>query len=785
MSLKIRLAIAAFVFLTGLVSAQKVIKGVVQDKNGQALTGANIAVEGQKGTITDERGHFSLVIEGLKEGLALNFSFMGYQPQKVPLEAGKKFYQVTLEESRLDLHEIVVSAERSAQTGREAPITVDRLGSKQLKQVQALSLAEGLAFSPGLRTENNCQNCGFTQVRINGLDGAYSQILIDSRPVFSSLMGVYGLEMIPPNMIERVEVVKGGGSALYGGNAIGGTINIITAEPNTNSFQIGSDLLWLENGFNQQAYDFSGSLITDDGQAGLQIFAFNRERRPWDANNDGFTEIAQLNNLTFGLKGFYKPAARSKLGWHFFQVDEYRRGGNDLELEPHQADIAEELDHRIYTGGLDYEWLSRDGKHRLAAYLSFQSVGRESYYGGGGRVLGPGDSLTAEDLLALNAYGESENTTVVSGLQYHYRFNQQWSGTLGTELRRSTTDDEMPGYGRSIYQQVQNLGLYAQLAWRPWPALELNSGLRSEIIRLRGQYDLGQTEQNNQRRFETFAPRLAARYFLNDHWTLRSSCARGFRAPQAFDEDLHIETVGGAALFTQLAPDLKMEFSNAWLLSARYQKTGLGYENDLLLEFFRTDLLNPFILSDQRELDNGTAVITKRNGDGAWVMGVNLEYNLALGKKWLWQTGITWQQSRYRQAELIWENGEGDEQVSTTRLLRTPDVYGFLAANWQFSKPFSLDLSVQYTGSMFVPHVVDASSERTVLEQTPEFLDLSFKFNYELALSDELSLNCYAGLRNLLNAYQNDFDRGAERDAGYIYGPLMPRAFTFGVDLAI
>lgn len=83
-------------------------------------------------------------------------------------------------------------------------------------------------FQSGLRVETNCGNCGTTQLRINGLEGQYSQVLLDSRPIFSSLASVYGLEQLPVAMIERVEVIRGGGSALFGANAIGGVVNIIT-----------------------------------------------------------------------------------------------------------------------------------------------------------------------------------------------------------------------------------------------------------------------------------------------------------------------------------------------------------------------------------------------------------------------------------------------------------------------------------------------------------------------------------------------------------------------------
>ena len=125
------------------------------------------------------------------------------------------------------LDQVVVTGSKSEQKRRNSPALVSVAGSKLFDLVGACSLADGLSFQPGVRVENDCQNCGFTQVRINGLDGHYSQILMNSRPVFSALAGVYGLEQIPANMIDRVEIMRGGGSALFGSSAIGGTVNII------------------------------------------------------------------------------------------------------------------------------------------------------------------------------------------------------------------------------------------------------------------------------------------------------------------------------------------------------------------------------------------------------------------------------------------------------------------------------------------------------------------------------------------------------------------------------
>ena len=142
----------------------------------------------------------------------------------------------------VNLDDVVVSANKSAIKRKDAPVVVNVISAKLLEQVNAPDLAKTLSYQSGLRVENNCQNCGFPQVRINGLEGSYSQILINSRPVVSSLAGVYGLEQIPAAMVDRIEVVRGGGSALFGANAVGGTINIITKDPKSNSFEFNNTL---------------------------------------------------------------------------------------------------------------------------------------------------------------------------------------------------------------------------------------------------------------------------------------------------------------------------------------------------------------------------------------------------------------------------------------------------------------------------------------------------------------------------------------------------------------
>ena len=217
------------------------IYGHVLDANShEHIPFVNISIKGTTiGTSTNGNGHYFL--EHLPVGKHIVIvSFVGYKTieQEVFLKANNSVeINFMLEENSIMTKDVVVSANRHEVDRKEAATVVNVLTPRTFINTNSVNLAEGLNYQPGLRVENTCQNCGVNAVRINGLEGKYSQILIDSRPIFSSLAGVYGLEQIPVSMIDRVEVIRGGGSAIFGSSAIGGVVNIITREPIRNSLE--------------------------------------------------------------------------------------------------------------------------------------------------------------------------------------------------------------------------------------------------------------------------------------------------------------------------------------------------------------------------------------------------------------------------------------------------------------------------------------------------------------------------------------------------------------------
>jgi outer membrane receptor for ferrienterochelin and colicins len=424
------------------------LSGKVNDVSGEPLGFATVALEDTAfGATADVNGNFSL--DDIPAGhYTLRITFVGYLSitEQVALGEGQTLEKsFSLQKDALNLEAVVVSGTRYERDRANNPVIVNILDNKLLNASQSISISEGLPFQPGVRVEANCQNCGFTQVRLNGLEGAYSQILINSRPIFSALNSVYGLEQIPASIVDRVEVVRSGGSALYGSNAIGGTINIITREPVENSWEIRSNTALIGGEALDQTFNLNGSIVNESLTSGVTFYGMNRHRDSYDANGDGFTELVELKNTVLGANAFFKPSDRSKISLDFSALEEYRRGGDRLDLAPHFTDITEELDHNTFFGGVNYEQWSKDNRNKFSLYASAQTTERDSYYGGlgGGR--------TAEDsLLAISAYGLTEDLALVAGVQYTHYFPGNDVLTVGAENQYYNTRTKFRGTSASL-----------------------------------------------------------------------------------------------------------------------------------------------------------------------------------------------------------------------------------------------------------------------------------------------------------------------------------------------
>ncbi len=756
-----------------LAADEAMVTGTVTCGN-EKIPFATIVIKGTTiGAAADAAGNFKLL--NLPAGQqTIMISAIGYKPfsREIMLENNSIFtVEANLEPDNIGIEQVVVSADRNARSRHDAPTIVNSIGPSLLKRTQSITLSDGLNFSPGLRMENNCQNCGFSQLRMNGLEGPYTQILINSRPVFSGLAGVYGLELIPANMIERVEVIRGGGSALYGSNAIAGTVNLITKDPIANAFSIESSYGHLGPSYDNPSPDFNlnmnGSFVSDDYKTGLTLFGFYRNRNPFDANDDGFSELSSINNSTFGARFFQRVANRGKLTVDYFHINEFRRGGNDFELPLHQSDVSESVDHDIHSGAATFDLLMCEAD-KFSVFFSAQQVNRDSYYGAN------------QD---LSAYGETQDFTFSSGIQYLRQFEHLIIApaalTTGIEFNGSNLVDSKLGYydretdmhiGNTLVAD-QHLSSQAGFVQSEWTGNKwvLTTGLRYDHYLVA--YRTGETEDVTG---NVLSPRISLLYTIGHHWQLRAGYAQGFRAPQIFDEDLHIETSRSRQVLHRNDPNLKQETSNSFTASVNYTWNEGKWQYQFLAEGFYTQLMNPFVKDYGTPDENGVVVYTRTNAEkGATVEGVNLEFNASPSNRWQMQSGFTFQKALF----------EEEQEFNEKRFFRSPDNYGYISLNYSPSLKLNLSATGNYTGPMLVPYFGPAleKPEAGELRTSPSFFDAGLKAAYTVRISDFLKLEWNAGVKNILNSYQNDFDSTEHRDPAYIYGPGAPRTVYVGM----
>ncbi|NJN24893.1 MAG: TonB-dependent receptor [Cyclobacteriaceae bacterium] len=632
---------------------------------------------------------------------------------------------------------------------------------------------------------------------------------MNSRPVFSGLAGVYGLELIPTNMIQRVEVLRCGGSALFGGNAIAGTVNIITQDPVTNGFSVDmrNGAIGLNNEYNTSpANDFmisaNGSMVTEDRRAGMYLYGLSRSRDSFDENGDGFTEMVDMKNLTFGLSGFLKPSTRTKLMLDLYRIEESRRGGNMLDYLPHEADIAEMVDHSILGANMSLDFFTNMEKlDKLMIYAAGQMVDRASYYG------------AQQD---PDGYGATRDFTSSIGSQYNWNVSEVSSLILGVDNNNNQIEDTKLGSNGNantliVDQFVNTLGAFTQYDLK-WDKTKISLGLRHDNYLIRDQQKDNYESQPDVTG-SVLAPRATFLWDILPTIQYRISYAKGYRAPQIFDEDLHIEASASKRIIHTNTSNLTQETSHSISSSFNLINNIGGVMTEFLAEGFYTKLIDPFAYEYHSADSNYTFVQTRKNAEaGAFVAGVNLEFNAAFQNHVTISAGITFQKSEYEEPQLWGEN----ETSASRAFMRSPSQYGYLNLNWQLSKKFTAALTSTYTGSMYVPHLglapitneeaefvqngqweqIEGSRQDEIsamangdviagerLEKSEQFLIFGARLAYDFELSEETKLQVYGGIQNIFDQSQRYHDSGQYRDAGYIYGPCKPRTVTLGVKI--
>ena len=719
-----------------------VLHGTVRDAVGLPVPGAAVTANGHATVMTDREGRYCLA--GVTPGpVTLKVTATGFQPRsqvvQVTVAGPVPAADLTLQADSLQ-DQVVVTATRTNRRLGDVPVRTEIVDASLMRAIAARTLADAVEYTTGVRVESNCQNCNFSQIRLLGLEGPYTQILIDGQPVLSSLAQVYGIEQIPSRMIERIEIVKGGGSALYGSGAVGGVVNVIPREPSRAGalLETRADLTGARPHVSNNG---SVEWAAPDLGASASLFFQLDEVQPIDLSGDGFTEVSHRRLRTGGVRASRALLeGRARLTGEVTALGEERRGGNALHLSPDQADIAEWI--RSRRVGASAAWMHAVNP-RLDYRLTFAAADmhRDSYYG------------TGRD---PNAFGVTANLLALADAQVnHYagRHVVSWGGQVTSEH----LDDAQPSYDRFTRATYRTAGVFVQDDWSFAPGRELIVGLRADRHSAVGRLIV--------------SPRLALMISPRESLDIRASLARGFRAPQTFDEDLHLSSVGGEMRLIRLDPALREETSANYMLGVEWKpQAGRG---QALLEAngFLTILDDLFLARDDDDPQTGAVEFVKVNHGRAHVYGVELNSGWGMGDAFVLQGGIVMQRARYADAE---------PDFGSRDFFRTPGHYGNLTVTWVTPRFGTFFGGLRYTGPMKAPHYAGFVA-RDRLEITPSFVTVDASLAYPLAVSGARRLTLTVAGRNLTNVFQRDLDQGPLRDAGYVYGPRFPRAVSVGL----
>ena len=735
----------------------QIVKGKITTNN-KAVPFAGVVLEGTNfGVSADEFGNYE--IKNAELG-AVNIivTGIGIQTKKVYVVISKdiNIFDINVESSSYDIEQVVVTGTKTFKRQNESPVIVNVIDSRKLQSVQACNLSEGLNFQSGIRVETDCQTCNYTQLRMNGLSGGYSQILINGRPIFSPLIGMYGMDQIPSNMIDRIEIVRGGGSSLYGSSAIGGIVNVITKIPKNDGFKLGYDYAVINNKADDKVLYGNATVFSENKSTGATFFVNKRDRDWYDYNNDNYSEIPIVKNNNFGANFFFLPSENQKFEVNLASINEYRYGGEMVDRAPHLTMQAEERKHEIILGNLDYQINFNQGSSSLITYLASQKTQREHYTGIRPEV----GSVNDEVHLSAPPYGSSLNITNQIGFQLNHKINNFLGSnvlSVGTEYNSDYVMDEILAYNYLIDQRVNILGTFLQSDWSISEGITFLSGFR--------------LDKHSSLDDFIFSPRFSLLCNFKMNSQLRMSYSTGFRAPQAFDSDMHIAFAGGGVSRIDLADDLVEERSKSLSLSYNYDKSSINYIYGFTLDGFYTRINNVFFQEPFGEDEFGKLFV-KINGDGATVKGANVEFRANYFQKIHIESGFTIQSSLYDSVV-----NYSDNLAPKRFFLRTPNNYGYVTIDYSPSKKFKFSANLVNTGKMSLVHMGGAIEQENDEYKSSEIFNVvGVKLSYiqnlnRIGVDIEYSL----GVKNITNDYQNDFDTGKNRDSNFIYGPSSPR----------
>lgn len=764
---------------------------------------ATIMLKGTSiGTTTDYSGHFKMANLPLGKHTLIAQS-LGYKPQEIVVNlernrAVEVFF--TLEDDIFQLEQLVITGTRTTHQVKDVPIRTEVITTKKIASKNACNIFQALEGTPGIRVENQCQSCNFTMVRMQGLGAEHTQILINGQPMYSGLAGVYGLQQMSTSDVDRIEVIKGAGSALYGSSAVAGAINIISKEP---SFVPSTTIAMQFGSYGTHQYNIHSSIRNEKGNIGLNVFAQRLSEKPIDHTGpgdtrqevkvpDGFTDRvgSQLTTAGFGLYLSKLMTKNDKLILRGRIIGEIREGGflqNDYYKNPFTEGTESIITDRYETEAEYSIKFKKDDELRLTlAYIHHnRNATNDSYlidY-----LATHQDSVP--DLREMRPYLAKENS-ITSTISYGFARGRH-SFLTGIQIFNDNIhesgmyvnmDESSPYYAQSYrseaHKTAREAGAFVQDEWKVNDKLMIVPGIRADIHHSGEEYssdrkildmdDIPATRLDR----TSINPRLALKYKWTDQLTLRFNTGRGYRAPYGFSEDLHLCS-GSPRVWK--SSELEPETSYSYNLSGDYY----GKRLRVSLNIFLTELKDKIgFTSADPEIAALGYDYQWRNIDDAIVQGIELSTIFNLGKHLDLGIDMTLNQGLYKNERSDWVNTPYAGQ--SKQISRFPQTTANLNLDYQPST-WSYSLTCSYQGKMYIDYYntdIDLDiGDQSKIKQTDAVMLVNVRVSKTLSY-----FRLHAGVNNLLNYLQ---DERHMDDAAFLYAPVYGRIIYAGISVKL
>jgi len=626
------LLLVAFATITNAQNTFDVI--VVSEENQETLIGATLLLKGTtNGISTNSQG--AALLKNIPNGKqTIVVSYIGYQQKEISYDfpqAKVMVNEIQLSTYDTEMDEIIIEATRANRTVANLPTRTEVLTDEidEAASMEPSKISHLITHSTGIQVQTTAAGSNGAVVRIQGLNGRYTQMLKDGFPLYGGFSGSLDILQIPPLDLRQVEYVKGSASTLYGGGAIAGIINLLTKKANKNETLLHINLSHIG------ARDFNAFTSKRFGKWGFTNLASMHIHETYDADDNGFSDIAQVFKFNFNPKLFYNPNKKTELYFGAGMTKENRKGGSMSKIRNENSNafyfLDEQESSRTTTQfSVNYKL---DNTKTISLKNSISSFDRyinidEDILGNSSTTFG-GNQLNSFTELNLNINKEKQNINIgLNALADKFKEDN----LIKQPLRN---------------QEFNTLGLYVNHLWDVTDKFALESGLRTDKV----EASTLDTENGGQ---SFVLPKISALYKMTPELSIRLGGGMGYRMPSLFSEEA--EPYGYKNVQAVNFENLVAEESYGTNIDFKYQST-FGTDNVLLSlnqMFFFNVINNPITLNET----NANNLVYEQTNDSLLSKGFESQIKLTVDK-FTWFLGYTYTDSYL-------ENGKNKNGLTLT-----------------------------------------------------------------------------------------------------------------------